>query len=298
MFKDWAVASYLDEPGGGRYSHPDKDVKVTVEARLDRFGERTSSIPQYSVEYWGMDKIKGDIRVRFQGQNETALLPVPLDGESCWWSNRGDSVSSTLTRPLDLSAVNEATLRFRIWYDVEEDWDYGYVQVSSDGGSTWDILQTPHTSPRNPLGNSFGQGYTGSSDGWLREEVNLTPYSGQQILLRFQHVTDGAINGIGLCLDDISVPEIGFTDSGKGRDGWRADGFLRTDNLVPQDFVVQLIEVADRTRVREMELDENNLGELVIRQIEGLDEAVVVVSALAPKTIQEAGYTITIEPVS
>ena len=289
VFKDWAVASYLDEPGGGPYSYPDREVRVTVQARLDGFGERASSIPQYSVEYWAIDKIKGDVRLRFRGQDETALLPVSLDGESCWWSNRGDSISSTLTRPLDLSAVSKATLRFRIWYDLEEEWDYAYVQVSSDRGSTWDILQTPHTSPRNPLGNSFGHGYTGRSDGWLREEVDLTPYAGKQVILRFHHVTDGAINAIGLCLDDISVPEIGFSDRAQGGSGWRADGFLRTDNLVPQDFIVQLIEVGDRTRVREMELDENNQGELVIRGVEELDEAVVVVAALAPKTIQEGG---------
>ena len=295
VFKDWAVANYLDDPEGGPYGYPDMDVEVNVEARLDRFGERSSSIPQYSVEYTAIDKIEGDVRLRFQGRLETALLPIPLEGASCWWSNRGDSISSTLTRPLDLSTVDKATLRFRVWYDLEEEWDYGYVQVSSDGGSTWDILQTPHTSPRNPLGNSFGPGYTGSSDGWLREEVDLTPYAGRRVLLRFHHVTDGAINDIGLCIDDISVPEIGFADSGQGDDGWRAEGFLRTDNRVPQDFIVQLIEVGDRTRVREMELDENNRGEMVIRGLEELEEAVVVVAALAPKTIQEAAYTITIE---
>ena len=298
VFKDWVVANLLDEPGGGPHSYPDRDVQVRVTARMGEFGERKASIPQYSAEYTALDIIEGDIKVRFQGRKWTPLLPVLLDEGGCWWGNRADSVSSTLTRTLDLSGVDRATLRFRTWFDIEEDWDYGYVEVSADGGSTWDIIQAPGTSPLNPVGNSFGPGYTGQSNGWLDVEVDLTSYVGQEVLLRFHYVTDDAINGSGLCIDDISVPEIGFFDGGQGDGGWQAAGFLRIDNQVPQDYIVQVIEVGEETRVREMPLDEDNRGELVIKGLEDLDEAVVVVAALAPKTLQNAAYTLVVEPVS
>ena len=298
VFKDWTVANFLDEPGDGLYSYPDNDVQVRVTARIGDFAERESSIPQYSAEYTEIDIIKGDIVVSFQGQRGNSLLSLSLDGGRCWWSNRGDSISSTLTRPLDLSGVDTATLRFRTWFNVEEDWDYGYVEVSTDGSFTWDIIQAPGTSPRNPVGNSFGPGYTGRSDGWLQEEVDLTPYAGQRVLLRFHYVTDEAISGAGLCFDDISVPEIGFSDSSQGDDGWQAEGFVRTDNRVLQDYIVQVIEVGDQTRVREIDLDEDNQGEIVITGLEDLDRTVVVVAALAPKTLQEASYILTIEPAS
>ena len=298
VFKDWAIANYLDQPDGGPYSYPDKDVKVRVAVRMREFGARQSSIPQYSSEYTAIDIIKGDVRVRFQGQEENSLLPISLDGRGCWWSNRGDSISSTLTRSLDLSDVDTTTLRFRTWFDIEEDWDYAYVEVSTDQGSTWDIIEAPGTSPGNPVGNSFGPGYTGSSGGWLPVEVDLTPYAGQPVLLRFHYVTDDAINHIGLCFDDISVPEIGFSDGGGAGDGWQAEGFLLIDNVVPQEYIVQVIEVGNETRVREMKLGEENNGELVIRAMEELDDVVLVVSTLAPKTIQEASYTLTLEPAS
>ena len=267
VFKDWTIANYLDEPGDGPYSYPNREVKVRVAGRMGEFGHRRSSIPQYSAEYTVIDIFKGDIKVRFQGQKENTLLPVSLEGGSCWWSNRGDSISSSLTRALDLSGVEGATLRFRTWFDVEEDWDYGYVEVSTDGGDTWDILQAPGTSPGNPVGNSFGPGYTGRSNGWLQEEVDLTPYAGQRVFLRFHYVTDDAINGVGLCFDDISVAEAGFSDGGQRDHGWQAEGFIRIDNQVPQDYIVQIIQVGDQNRVREMELNEENRGELVVRSL-------------------------------
>ena len=298
VFKNWVVANYLDEPEGGPYSYPDRDVRVRVTGRMGEFGERGGSIPQYSAEYTVLDIGEGNIRLRFQGQEQNRLLPVSLEDDGCWWSNRGDLISSTLTRSLDLSGVDRATLRFRTWFDIEEDWDYGYVEVSADRGSTWDIIEAPGTSPLNPVGNSFGPGYTGNSNGWLDVEVDLTSYVGQEVLLRFHYVTDDAINGSGLCTDDISVPEIGFFDGGQGDGGWQAEGFIRIDNQVPQDYIVQVIEVGDGTRVREMHLDGDNWGELVIERLEDLNEAVVVVAALAPKTLQNAAYTLVVEPAS
>ena len=295
VFGDWSVANYLDQPGGGPYSYPDNDVSVRVRARIGDLGERESTIPQYSAEYTAIDIFEGDIVLRFDGQVENSLLPLALDGGSCWWSNRGDSISSTLTREMDLSGVDKATLRFRVWHDLEDEWDYAYVEVSTDRGSTWDILAAPGTSPASPLANSFGPGYTGTSDGWQEVEVDLTGYAGREALLRFHNVTDGALNYMGICLDGVSIPEIGFFDSGLASDGWQADGFLRIDNVVPQRFVVQVIEVGDQVRVSEVELDDENHGELVISRLEGLDEVVVVVAALAPKTLQKASYTLTLE---
>ena len=52
-----------------------------------------------------------------------------------------------------------------MWYDLETDYDYAYVEVSADGGKTWDILANEHTTITNPSGNSYGPGFTGASGG-------------------------------------------------------------------------------------------------------------------------------------
>ena len=191
--------------------------------------------------------------------------------------------------------MRRATLSYQLWYNIEDKWDYAYVQVSSDGGNKWRILEAPHTSAANPIGNSFGMGYTGDSGGWLDESVDLTEYAGQEILLRFQYVTDDATNGAGLCLRQISILEAELLQLANG---WKSEGFILTDNRVPQDYIVQVIEMSGDSRVRIMPLDGANMGELVVQRPQDLDRLVVVVAALAPKTLQPASYSLVVEPVS
>jgi hypothetical protein len=122
--------------------------------------------------------------------------------------------------------------------------------VSSDDGATWQILRGPSTTDANPNGNSYGWGYTGlSGDGpsWIEEQVDLSVYAGQRILIRFEYVTDDAINHPGWAIDDISIPELGYQDDVEGGDdGWLAEGFVQTNSFVPQGYLVQLITFGRR----------------------------------------------------
>ena len=192
-----------------------------------------------------------------------------------------------------MAGLESATLEYQVWYHVEEDWDYGYVEASVDQGQTWDVLETPLSSPRNPVGNGFGPGYTGDSRGWVNDTVDLTPYSGSEVLLRFQYVTDDAVNGAGLCFRNISVPEAGLeADDGN----WQPQGFVRINNRVRQDYIVQVIQIGEENRVSTVPLDATNSGELLIPDPQALDRLLVVVAALAPRTLQPAPYTLTVEP--
>jgi hypothetical protein len=210
----------------------------------------------------------------------------------------------TLTRAFDLSEVEKATLSYWAWYDIEEDWDYAYLEVSADGGETWKTLPAPSATDTNPNGNNYGWGYTGQSGGgsspqWIKEEVDLSDYAGQKILVRFEYITDDAVNRPGFCLDDMVIPEIGYQyDAEKGNDGWAAEGFIRMDNILPQDWVVQVIEFGPETAVKRVALDERQRGEYVIEGFgRGVNRAVLVISALAPATSEAGIYRYDIEPV-
>src|SRR5439155_7993591 len=114
---------------------------------------------------------------------------------------------ATLTRALDLSGVGSATLNYSVWFDLEKDYDYGYVAVSRDGGTSWALLAAPNMTTNNPSGANLGAGYTGLSGGgtvaqWLDESIDLTPYVGGPILLQFIYLTDDAVTHTGLALDD------------------------------------------------------------------------------------------------
>ena len=172
LFGRWAVANYLGQTGDGPYDYKEFWPTAKPTDVLGQVGAYSFSQPQYSAQYLLIDSEAKDLEVEFSGNTHTPLLAVdPSEGGHCWWGNRGDSISATLTREFDLSNVAQATLRFTMWYRIEEDWDYAYVQVSTDGGSTWDILQGGLSSSDNPSGNSYGPGYTGVTDGWVEDSV-------------------------------------------------------------------------------------------------------------------------------
>jgi immune inhibitor A len=67
---------------------------------------------------------------------------TPHSGEAMWYSNNDQSWADVrLSRTLDVP--DGADIRFWLWdnYDIEELWDYGFVEVSTDGGSTWTQLE-------------------------------------------------------------------------------------------------------------------------------------------------------------
>ena len=295
VFRDWAIANLLDD-GTGRYGYHDLDVSVPVYRGLDDGEELKSSIPQFSTEYVRLELPDGPSALSFEGDEAAPLLPVDV-GEGCWWSNNGDDIDSTLTARADLRAVDKATLDYQVWYAIEEDWDYAYLEVSIDNGQSWQILETPYTSSGNPLSSAFGPGYTGSSDGWLRESVSLDQWAGSEILIRFQYITDASLYDHGLCLRGLAV----FGPSGEDEViEWQPRGFAWTNNLVRQNFVVQVIyegrDDADN-RVLQLELDSDNRGEIALEPAPGLRRVVAAVQSMAPSTRMPTQYTIGLKSV-
>jgi hypothetical protein len=295
VFEEWAVANVLD--GDGKFGYGDLEVSASVSRSIKGFNEAQSEIPQYAVEYTELKSISGPFTLSFKGQTTTPLLPVEVGAAGCWWSNSGDSIDSTLFRRVELPMGATATLQYEVWFEIEEDWDYIYVEVSVDGGQTWRIIETPATSPENPIGNGFGPGYTGDSGGWLKESVDLSPYAGEDLWVRFQYVTDDAVNANGACFRDLSIERPGAA-AGITADGlaWESRGFVFTDNLVRQEFQVQLITTGVEPQVRRLNLDANNAGELTVLPPGDGERLIVAVGSLAEKTRQPAGYTLSVSP--
>ena len=64
---------------------------------------------------------------------------------------------------------------------------------------------------------------SGSSNGWQHWEVDLGPYAGQQVEVSLTYVSDWAIQGLGVFLDDITDPN-GSTSFEGGLEGWTVAG--------------------------------------------------------------------------
>ncbi|MBI4200124.1 MAG: immune inhibitor A [Chloroflexi bacterium] len=300
VFGDWIVANYLDDPRGGVYSYPQRNLQVTVSSVVNGPGTVKDEAQQYGARYFDLQLVAPQTTVTFQGQAWTPLFPDPTpDGGRCWWSNRGDSIDSTLTAKFSLPAREGIVLSYSLWYDVEEGWDYAYVEASTDGGATWDILAGELSSPVDPVGNAFGPGYTGESRGWRQDQVDLTRYAGREVLVRFEYVTDDAIHGAGLCLDQIAIPSLGFLDDAEDGDGvWEALGFVRVENRVPQTYVVRLIEMGERPSVRAIELDSEQKATFSIQGLGSrVPHAVLVVAPTAERTTLPATFEFQITAV-
>lgn len=295
VYADWLAANYLDSDTGP-YGYSNRDVQVRRIDTIDRPGETTGHLAPYSSHYFDLSKLSGDLFVEFNGDTTTRQVPTQChSGDRCWWGNRGDSIDTTLTREFDLTALSTATLEFMTWFDIEEDWDYAYVEVSTDGGETWTILEGAYTTEEDPVGNSYGHGYTGSSSGWLHERIDLTPFVGSKVLVRFEYITDAAVYENGFVIDDIAIPELEFLDDAENHGEWDARGFERIDNVVPVDYVVLVIE---RRRdgadiVRRMEIDEDRRGGLAIGVLgQEVERLIVVVSPVARNTHQLSKFTL------
>jgi immune inhibitor A len=302
LFADWTVANLLDDPdlSDGRFGYREIDVPPlvieTTYRKSDYPVSESSTVHQHGTDYV---ELHGEqpLEFRFTGSTQIGLVDtIAHSGSYFWWSNRGDDSDMMLTRGFDLSGVSAATLEFWMWYDLEEDWDYAYVEISTDGGETWEILTTPSGTSTNPNGNSFGWAYTGRSGGgktaeWIQEQVDLSKYAGQEVLIRFEHITDLAVNRPGFVVDDVAVPEIGyFSDFEEGEDGWEPAGFIRHANVLPQRWVVQLILFGPETTVQRLELNEDQAGEWVIPLDRRTDQAVIAISGLAPVTTELGSY--------
>lgn len=289
LFADWLVANAVDadegpyaHPGGGQVPFPQGTITGPTEARAE--------VPQYGAYYLRVEP-RSPLDVTFEGLTTTPLIAAPAhSGDFCWWGNAGDSIDSTLTRSFDLRDTATATLRFQGWYEIEDGWDYAYVSVSTDGGRRWEALAASGTDTLDPVGAALGPGFTGESRGWVESVADLTPFVGREVLVRFEYVTDEALHGSGWCVDDIEVPEVGFSDDVESLDaGWASLGFFRAPRQgIPQRFVVQLITGQGNDAIaRRIEVGPDGGASFTVDE-----PGTLVISGLTPKARIPAEFTI------
>ena len=297
---DWTVANYLDQPEGP-YGYSEVEVGGPETVRIEGPEEADAQVSQFAADYLELEAedFSPSPVFQFQGATEVSVLGAQSSGEvgSFWWSNRGDNIDSMLTRELDLTGVQQATLTFRTWYDIERWYDYGYVVVSSDGGSTWDVLSGEETTNDDPLDVAYGPGFTGRSGAddeaeWVDERIDLSAYAGTRILLRFELVNDESQNRPGWAIDDIAVQEIGFFDDGESDVGdWHRAGFRRVTEPLDQRFELRLITLGAAPAVKAIALDGQNRARIAL---DGLgteyNQAVIIVMGTTEGTTERARY--------
>ncbi len=303
FFGDWALANDLDDSTymGGKYGYPELPAlpAPSSEATASRYPFRyQGSANQYAATYIVLPNASSvsAFTLHLDSPASVGLVPTTASsGTHFWYSNRGDMGDTRLTHRFDLSGVSHAALDYRFWYQTEQSWDYGYVMVSDDDGASWHILSTPHTITDDPHGVTYGAGYTGDSGGWISESLPLDAYAGKQILVRFEMITDDAVTRPGLALDDVSIPEIGYSDDFEQNDGgWQPEGWVWTDNRLPEQGWLQVMQKAGSQTVDVTRWSFDN-ADHQIEVAPGVDQVVLAISPFAPVTTVAMPYTLMVD---
>ena len=154
----------------------------------------------------------------------TEQIADPFEGEYFYYSGSGNDLDNWMYKSFSLGAGSSFTAKANI--QIEIDWDYAYLVVSTDGGANWTNVETNWSTTDDPNGQNFGYGITGNSPGWVDLTADLSAFTGD-VLIGFRYWTDVAVVEPGFMVDNIMIT--GYPEDGAEEDaGWTFDGFSRT----------------------------------------------------------------------
>jgi hypothetical protein len=182
--------------------------------------------------YLNAEQVKS---ISFSGQKQYDPDPVAwkvVDGTLS--ADLTDNLrNTTIGREVTVPTANP-TLTFKGKYDLEEHWDFGFVQVSTDGGATYTSIACSNTNSDNvpnahPLVLQYVPGYSGVQATLQTETCDLSAYAGKKVILLFRGVTDWGTIGNdadtandGWFIDDITLGGTLISD-GTSLEGWRSE---------------------------------------------------------------------------
>jgi hypothetical protein len=225
VYRDWRIANLLDTKIGSSTKYNYKMVElgeIKLES-IDKYGCYTgsgfgSTITHTSKKYptgwdtgittmnpYGSDYIGFDFDTRginaifFNGEDYSTVESwdsVTYPGY--WWSGYGDLADRVIYGEVEVGTGDQILYLDSLW-DLEDYWDFGFVQVSTDDGDTWTSLPdmdeyttSDHDSNAHPDIIANLPGITSWVNDFTILRYDLSAYSGQNVLVGFRFMTDWA----------------------------------------------------------------------------------------------------------
>ncbi|WP_457558539.1 hypothetical protein [Candidatus Harpocratesius sp.] len=242
IYLDWTLANLLhtDAIGDGKYNYQMFDLNTVDFLRIYSvnkpyltqtgvdFGETVSYLNDktgyYMLGSYGTDYIEiGNIHDQFithfdfDGDDYATkaaweLVDEDGDGDFEWYSTPSSPESDiSIYTEVDLSNYGENPfLTFDTKYIIEPYWDYGFIQVSEDGGNTWISLENSYTN-YDIVEDGYPEiaeqlpGLCGDSGGWINMGFDLSAFSGKVIQIQFRYMTDWGYEDPGWWIDNIAI---------------------------------------------------------------------------------------------
>lgn len=113
-------------------------------------------------------------------------------GEKVYSTNLDGTYESKTNMSLQMPPIDlpegASFLQFKHWFDLEKNYDYGHVFVSTDG-TNW----------------TQAARFNETSTGWVNGEVDLSQYAGQRVYIAFNVTSDGSVQKAGWFIDDVKL---------------------------------------------------------------------------------------------
>lgn len=313
VFDDWTLANYFDGTCLAPYGYdsvaigPDTEG-WTIPYMLDNYYNPWSLFPYnpalllpletpgwwFYYDYFGYGMPQRPYAVHYYLFNPYSKIAVTVDGEDTagvsaydgdlqMVSGVGTWAWKSFYQSFTVPASGTATLDFYTWYEIEPDWDYGYVEIYDSTAGEWYTMPvtddaaaviTTTTFPNVQESDNVPDaqepatyvdlgrwnGLTGASytllnsdpDGWIHGNVDLSPFYGHDITIYFRTWQDGAFTYQMMYVDNVTVT-LGattyFADFEDGMDGWATpaaadtDAWLRSSGQYANDWEGTLVKM-------------------------------------------------------
>ena len=283
VYQNFMTALALDDDKvSSDYKFDSIDLReMPINAAGDKRGktvdfEKALTFEKEGVPAWGGDfkelDFGKDVRaLKFDGVDflplQWATVANPLDAsEQVLHANNGDEADQALIFGATVPTENP-TLTFDHYYDIEEQWDYAVVQVSTDNGETWTSLANENTrtdvvEEGHPTIKENVPGFTGHLSDWTTESFDLSAYAGQDVLVSFRNLTDWGYNDTGWFIKDINLGD--FSSEGSSTDQFQSLGQLKGEYV---DFTVTLIQTRANGQQKVMHIDPFNVTDKEALQV-------------------------------
>lgn len=169
-----------------------------------------SLIGAYGTDYIKFTNWTQPEFIGFNG-DDTAQLGWTMTADG-WWSGLGNMINVELiSQTVTVNPANP-TLTLVTKYGLETNWDFGFVQVSTDDGITWTSLSNEYTTSEyltdvQAIVDNL-PGLTGYNPDWpslTTMTFDLTAFAGQTVKINFRYMTDEATNYEGWFINTASV---------------------------------------------------------------------------------------------
>jgi hypothetical protein len=246
----------------------------------------------------------------------TVAADPPLQpGDPALFSGAANNRDQAAVIPVAVPSGPGAVLTFNALWNQELGWDFGFVQVSTDGGASYTSLTcTDTTSDHDPEALTTVvdnlPGFTGYSGGWKPETCSLAAYAGQSVHLAFRAINDPVALGQsaavppGFWVDDVMVGSTLVSD-GSSLAGWKSPTETRPNTV--SGFTVWIVSqrtTKDRVTVKKLKLDNqfqvqgfNYIAKYVDRQADWVG-AIVFYDDPSETSTQYAPYKLTVNGVT